>query len=123
MFQWTSFGKIKYNEEVYECDIYIDTSGEAHLRDYSISKKLYGTGHKVGQEELGEIVSPDTTLFILGTGQQGIAELTDDAKRVLKEAKIKFEAMPTPEAIKFYNKKMVQKGKKPRVTALMHVTC
>ncbi|MCD6523076.1 MAG: hypothetical protein J7K68_04970 [Candidatus Diapherotrites archaeon] len=122
MFQWTTFGKIKYNNVVYSCDIIVHTDGTAEKRDYSIPDSIYGTSHKIGPEELSRIIDDDTKIFILGTGQYGIAHLTDEGRKMLKEMKIKVEEIKTPDAIKRYNE-LMSKKRKPKVTALMHVTC
>jgi len=122
LFQWTTFGKVKFNNELYDHDVVVDCNGNVFKRNYEIPQSVYGTGHKVGPQEL-ETLPEGTKLFILGTGQNGIARITPEGKTYLKQHKIKFLELPSPEAIKEYNSRVRGKGRKPRVTALIHVTC
>ena len=123
MFQWVTFGKIKFNNVAYAQDIIVDTEGDVLARDRSIPEGLYGTSHEVGEEELQHILDPDTKTFLLGTGHYGVTKVNGEGIAYLKSRKISLKEMPIPEAIKFYNEKMGKKGRKPKITALMHLTC
>jgi hypothetical protein len=122
LFQWTNFGKVKFAGEIYNYDILVDSKGVVSKRDGAISQSVYGTGHKVGPEEL-RTLPPGTKLFILGTGQHDIARITPEGKTFLKQHKIRFLELLSPEAIKEYNSRVTGKGRKPNVTILVHVTC
>jgi hypothetical protein len=118
MFDWTSFGKVKFKGEVYNCDVYVDTEMNAHKRSET-AKELYGTNHTVGAEELKEILSDDVQALVIGTGQSGCVEIRDEAKKLLDEKNIELHALESPAAIKKYNELCVQK----KTMALIHVTC
>ncbi len=122
LFQWTNFGKIKFDGETYDHDVFVDSVGNLYKRNDAISQSIYGTGHKVGPKELATLPL-DTKLFILGTGQHDIARITPEGKTYLKQHKIQFLELPSPDAIKEYNSRVTGKGRKPHVTALIHVTC
>ena len=61
----------------------------------------------------------DTTTVVFGTGDHGVAKLTEDAIQLIKSKKLEVIVEPTPHAIKTYNS---FKGKK-KVIAIMHLTC
>ena len=113
----TSFGQVTVDGEVYEQDILIRADGKIKKRDKAAVKKLYGTSHMIGPEELARTCKGDPHVLVIGTGQDGAAELTEEGAAFLKERRIEVKALPTPRAIKEYNK---AKGPK---AALIHVTC
>jgi len=55
--------------------------------------------------------------LIVGTGQSGLAKLSDEAADFLKNQACRVDLLPMPEAIKFW------KEAKGAVIALFHVTC
>jgi len=114
MFNWFSFGRIKFNNEVYDFDVWINKEGDC------LPRRPIGNHHFLTAEELKDYLKPETEILIFGTGDPGAAKLTEDAKKLLKEKDIKFIEEPTPQAIKTYNK-LKQQNKK--ITAVMHVTC
>ncbi len=119
MFEWTSFGRIKFSGKVYECDVVVGTDHNARPRDKTHAKQKYGTSHVIDEEEVESILDPDCEALVVGTGQNGAAGLTPEAKKLLEERGIEYYELPTPEAIKKYNEIFLRK----RTVALMHVTC
>ncbi len=71
----------------------------------------------VGPDELAKACKGDPELLVIGTGQDGTAALNEEGAAFLKERGIEVKALPTPRAIKEFNK---AKGRK---AALLHVTC
>ena len=114
MFNWFNFGKIKYNNEVYTYDIWVNQEGEA------LPRRAIGDHHFLTAEELQNYLKQDTEKIIFGTGDPGVAKPSKDAEQLAKKRKIKLIAEPTPKAIQTYNK-LKQKNKK--VIAIMHITC
>ena len=119
MFDWTSFGRIKYSGEVYDHDIIVRTDGSVEPRDKSHAKQEYGTSHVIDEREVESVLDPDCEALVVGTGQYGVAGLTPGARKMLKERGIECYELPTPEAIKKYNEIFLEK----RTAAIMHVTC
>jgi len=119
MFDWTTFGRIKFSGEVYDHDIVVDTDHKVWPRDETHAKQKYGTSHVIDEQEVSSILSPDCESLVVGTGQNGIAGLTPEARKLLEEKGVKYYELPTPEAIKKYNEIFLKK----RTVALMHVTC
>jgi glucokinase len=113
----TEFGRVTVAGQVYEHDILIRADGKVKKRDKRPVKKLYGTSHMIGPDELARACKGEPQVLIIGTGQDGTAELTEDGTAFLKERGIRVKALPTPRAIEVYNR---TKGRK---AALIHVTC
>lgn len=115
--QSTQFGEVTINNERYSYDIFIRVNGKIKKRDKKIAKELFGTSHKICVEELKKVCKKSPELLIIGSGQQGMVELTSDGKDFLKKEGIDYEIKPTPQAIQAYNEA------KKRKTIILHVTC
>jgi len=113
----TSFGSITVKRKMFENDILIRLDGKVEKRRKKLSKKLYGTSHKISLAEAKYIYEKGAEKLIIGTGQTGYVELSKKAQKFFKEKDLKTKLLPTPEAIKLWNK---DKG---RVIAMFHVTC
>ncbi len=113
MFQSTSFGQVTFKGKTFHCDIVVDVKGNAYER------KSIGDHHYLTPEELKQYLTPDVELVIFGNGQSGVAEVTEKAKKLLKEKGIELIIAQTPEAIKIYN----EKAKHKKCLAIIHVTC
>ena len=100
-----------------EHDILIRKDGQVEKRKKKLSKKIYGTSHKVSLAEAKYIYDKGAEKIIIGTGQTGYVELSNKARKFFEEKNCKAKLLPTPKAIKLWNK---SKGK---VIAMFHVTC
>ena len=113
----TSFGSITVKEKTYENDILIRMSGQIEKRRKKLSKKVYGTSHKISLAEAEYIYEKGAEKIIIGTGQTGYVELSKKAKKFFEEKDLKSKLLRTPKAIKLWNK---GKGK---IIAMFHITC
>jgi hypothetical protein len=113
----TSFGSITIEEKNLEYDILIRLDGQVEKRRKKLSKKLYGTSHKISLDEAEYIYEKGAEKLIIGTGQTGYVELSKEAEKYFREKECKVKLLPTPKAIKIWNK---SKGK---TIAMFHVTC
>lgn len=113
----TSFGSITVEGKILEYDILIRLDGQVEKRRKKLSKKLYGTSHKISLDEAKYIYEKGAEKLIMGTGQTGYVELSKKADEYFKEKDCKVKLFPTPKAIKIWNK---SKGK---TIAMFHVTC
>ena len=112
-----SFGEIVVGGETFTTDVHIRADGTARKRGKKAVKKLYGTSHKIGPEELDGACQGHPAMLIIGTGHSGGAELTPEGAEFLQARHIAVKALATPEAVKAYNR---AKGLK---AAIIHVTC
>ena len=112
MFDWFNFGKIKYNGEIYTYDIWINQDGDC------LPRRPVENHHFLTAEELQGYLRQDTTTIVFGTGDPGVAKLTEEANDLINSKKLEIIAEPTPKAIKTFNS---LKNKKK--IAIMHLTC
>ncbi|MDY9926761.1 Mth938-like domain-containing protein [Methanosarcina sp.] len=113
----TSFGSITVRRKNFDYDILIRLDGQIEKRRKKLSKEIYGTSHKISLAEAEYIYEEGTRKIIIGTGQIGFVKLSKKARKFFKEKNIKTKLLPTPEAIKLWNK---SKGK---TIAMFHITC
>jgi hypothetical protein len=113
----TSFGSITFKNKNFEYDIIIDLDGEVKKRKKKLSKKRYGTSHKISLNEARYIYKKKAKKLIIGSGQTGYIELSKRAKSFFKKENCKIKLLPTPKAIELWNR---SKGK---TIAMFHVTC
>lgn len=116
LFGWASLGRVKYGSDVYDKDFVVSTFQEVFPRDYDDE-------HLITDEELERSVDDKTKIIMIGTGDYGVVRISKEARSYCKKNKIKLMTKPTPTLIKEYNKKMKRKGRKPNVTAIIHVKC
>ncbi len=116
--QNTEFGSITVGNELYEHDVVIRLGGSVDKRKKKLSKRLYGTSHKVSLDEAKDIFEKGTTKLIVGSGQYGNVTLSHEAEEYFREKGCAVELMPTPEAIKVWNA-----AQGDDTIGMFHVTC
>lgn len=113
----TGFGYISVEGSRIEHDIVIRLSGKIKKRKKKLSKAVYGTSHIVSLEEAQHIYQEGAERLIIGSGQQGMVRLSEEAVAYFRKKKCKVNVQPTPKAIKYWDKV------KGSVIGLFHVTC
>ena len=113
----TSFGSITVEGENIEYDVFITLDGKVKKRKKKLSKAIYGTSHVISEDEARFIYEKGTKGIIIGSGQYGVAELSDEAVDWLQKKKCRIIVCPTPEAIKEWNQA------EGDWIGLFHVTC
>jgi hypothetical protein len=113
----TEFGSITISGEIYEHDVVIRLSGKVKKRKKRLSKERYGTSHKVSLEEAQHIFREGAKRLIIGTGQSGLLELSDEAARFFQKNGCRADLLPTPEAVDAWN------ASDGPVIGMFHVTC
>jgi hypothetical protein len=118
----TRFGSITIQEPdggkvEYDYDILIDAEGEVQKRKKKLSKKVYGTSHTISQAEAEYVYQPGVDTLIIGAGQYGRVELSDEAAAFFAERGVQVRLEPTPDAIELWNE---HQG---RAIGLFHITC
>jgi len=113
----TAFGSITIDGREIENDVLLRLDGSVKKRKKKLSKKVYGTSHIISLDEAKHVYEKGAELLIIGSGQNDLVRLSDEAQKYLKKRGCRVKRMATPEAIRAWNK---AKGK---VIGLFHVTC
>ena len=114
MFQWVAFGKVKYDNAIFNEDVLISTAGDVYERQWDEVNTLT-------MKEIDSSIDADTKTLLVGTGHYGTLGLSPQVKKMLKEEKIDLIEKKTPDATKYYNKRMSVRGRKPKITAIIKV--
>jgi hypothetical protein len=113
----TEFGWIRIDGKKYEHDVVIRLDGKVKKRKKKLSKAVYGTSHRVSLDEAKHVFEKGATGIVVGSGQHGVLELSEECASYFEKKEIAVDILPTPEATKLWN----QKGES--VIGLFHVTC
>ncbi len=114
------FGKIVINKKIYNEDV------EVRWREEVLGWK-FRKRHLIDVEEVRRAVEQNPETIIIGTGESGLAEVTEEAKNFIKERGIELIIDKTEEAIKTFNiikeESIEEEGVERRVIGLFHLTC
>ena len=113
----TGFGYLQIEGSKIKHDIVIRMSGEIKKRKKKLSKAVYGTSHMISLEEAKYLYQDGAERLIIGSGQYGLVELSQEAVDYFKKKKCGVDLQPTPEAVESWNKA------KGNIIGLFHVTC
>ena len=113
----TEFGSITIKGETFEHDVIIQLNGKVKKRKKKLSKAIYGTSHVVSLDEAKHVYEKGAKCLIIGSGHNGIVKLSKEAKDYFRKKKCVIDLLPTPEAVKSWNKAQ------DSVIGLFHVTC
>jgi len=113
----TEFGSITIRGDVLDHDVVIRLNGEVKKRKKKLSKAVYGTSHTISLDEAKHVYQKGAEELIIGAGQHGNVVLSDEAATYLERKRCQVKLLPTPEAIRIWNKT------DGAVIGLFHVTC
>lgn len=113
----TMFGSITIEGEVFERDVLIRLGGKVKKRKKKLSKAQYGTSHIISLAEAEHVYERGATRLIIGAGQYGLVELSDEAARYFERNGCEVELLPMKQAIQAWN------DAQGSVIGLFHVTC
>ncbi len=113
----TRFGSVTIQGNLVEYDIMVRLNGTVEKRKKSLSKEIYGTSHIISVAEAKYIYQDGAKCLIIGSGQDGMVKLSDDACAYFNKKGCRVEIQPTPQAIETWNKA------EGATIGLFHVTC
>lgn len=113
----TTFGSITVGGKMFEYDVLIRLDGEVKKRKKKLSKAVYGTSHVISLDEARHIYQDGAERLIVGTGQSGLVELSEEAADYFRCHECPVKLLPTPAAIEAWN------NVEGAVIGLFHVTC
>jgi hypothetical protein len=113
----TEFGAITIAGTKFDHDVIIRLDGRVEKRRKRLSKAVYGTSHIVSLDEAKHLYEKGADRLIIGTGQQGLVRLSDEAADYFRRKQCEVLLLPTEQALQAWNKA------EGAVIALMHITC
>ena len=125
MIEEYNFGFIKINGQTYNHDVQIGLDNKVKLWWRSKS-------HEIWKRDIEEVLDQVPEAIVIGTGEMGIAQLTEEARQEIISKKIELIVEPTAEAVKSFNslKKDLSAlpaqaggGQGKKVVGLFHLTC
>lgn len=113
----TMFGSITIDGEVFEHDVVIRLDGKIKKRKKKLSKAQYGTSHIVSLAEAEHVYQKGAERLIVGAGQYGLVELSEEAAAYFEQHGCQVDLMPMKDAVQAWN------DAQGPVIGLFHVTC
>ena len=113
----TSFGSITVDGKGYDHDIIITLEGEVKKRKKKLSKAIYGSSHTISLPEIEYVYQENAEGIIIGSGQYGVARLSQEATDYMTGKNCRVVLKHTPEALLEWNS---HTGK---WIGLFHITC
>jgi len=120
MIEEYKFGFIKINGSEYDYDVEVRWTNE-------ILPLVFKERHKIDGKEVRRAISQKPDTIVIGTGESGLAEVTEEAQEEIKKNGIKLVIDKTEEAVKTFNvlkeDSEEEEGKQEKVIGLFHLTC
>jgi hypothetical protein len=114
------FGSITIDGKVFNHDVEVRWTGE-------VLPWKFRERHIIDAEEVKRAIDQNPETIIIGTGESGMAEVTEKAKKEIESKGIELIIDITGEAIKTFNilleESKIEEGKQKRVIGLFHLTC
>ena len=114
------FGSITINGKVYDYDVEVRWTGE-------VLSWWQEESHVIDVESVKRAVEQDPEIIIIGTGEDGVAKVTEGAQNFIKEKGIELIIDKTGEATKTFNiikeESKEEEGEQRKVIGLFHLTC
>ena len=114
------FGLITIDGKIYNYDVEVRWSGE-------VLKWWRKESHTIDFEDIKRVINQNPEVIIIGTGESGVAEVTERTKEEIKSKGIELIIDITEEAIKTFNiiceESEKEEGKQRKVIGLFHLTC
>jgi hypothetical protein len=113
----TEFGSITIDGTAFDHDVVIRLSGNVKKRKKKLSKAVHGTSHVVSLDEAKHVYKKGAERLVLGSGQHGCVELSDQAADYFRSKGCRVAISPTGDAVRAWNEA------EGAVIGLFHVTC
>ncbi len=120
MIEEYKFGSIIIDGKTYEYDVEVRWTGE-------VLKWWRGESHVVDIEDVERAIDQNPDLIIIGTGESGLAKVTERTKEEILSKGIGLIVDKTEEAVKTFNiqkrESEEEEGRQKKVIGLFHLTC
>ncbi|MEK7503719.1 MAG: MTH938/NDUFAF3 family protein [Patescibacteria group bacterium] len=120
MIEEYKFGSITINGKIYKHDIGINWEGE--IFDWPRQES-----HIIDDEDIIDALEQRPETIVIGTGEQGMAQVTTRAKKEIESRGIELVVDKTEQATRTFNirkdESFEEEGVQERVIGLFHLTC
>jgi hypothetical protein len=113
------FGSITVGKKIYRHDIVIGLDGQVRKRKKKLSKRLFGTSHRISLDEIMDIHEQGAKQLIVGTGHYSQVGFSEEAREYLQANGCNVVLSATPEAMSEWN----NAEEHGTTIGLFHVTC
>lgn len=114
------FGSITIEGKTYNHDVEVRWTGQ-------VLKWWRKESHLIDVEDVKRAIEQNPETIVIGTGESGVARVTEEAKKFIEEKGIQLIIDNTEEAAKTFNiileESELEEGKKRKVIGLFHLTC
>lgn len=114
------FGSIIIDGQVYTHDVEVFWTDEV----FDWWRK---ESHIIDVEDVIDVVEQKPESIVIGTGQAGVAKVTEEAKKFILGRGIKLFIDPTEQAVRTFNirkeESQEEEGRAEKVIGLFHLTC
>lgn len=120
MIEEYKFGSITIDGKIYDYDVEVRWSGE-------VLKWWRAESHVIDLGDIQRAIDQNPDTIIIGTGESGMAKITDRLKQELKSKGIELIVDLTEQATKTFNilndESGEEEGEQNKVIGLFHLTC
>ena len=111
------FGSITINGKTYNHDVEVRWNDE-------VLKWWRKESHVIDAEDVKRAAEQNPETIVIGTGESGVAKVTEEAKKFIKGKRIRLIIEQTGHAIKIFNiiNEKSQEGQRKAI-GLFHLTC
>ncbi|MBZ9572706.1 hypothetical protein KJA17_00710 [Patescibacteria group bacterium] len=114
------FGSITIDGKTYTHDVEVRWTGE-------VLEWWRKESHVIDVEDIKRALEQNPEVMVIGTGESGLARVTEETKKEIEEKGIKLIVDVTEEAVKTFNiikeESEEEEGKKTKVIGIFHLTC
>ena len=120
MIQEYRFGSITVNGKNYTEDVEVRWTGE-------VLPWRFQERHQIDVEEVKRAVEQNPEIIVIGTGEPGLAEVTEETKEFIRGKGIELIVDKTEDAVKTFNvineESLEEEGRQKKIIGLFHLTC
>ncbi len=114
------FGSIIIDAKVYNYDVEVRWTNEVFPWQRTES-------HIIDVEDVKRAVSQNPEVIVIGTGENGVARVTEEAQKFIREKEIELIIDKTEEATKTFNiineESKEEEGEQRKIIGIFHLTC
>jgi hypothetical protein len=120
MIEKYKFGQITIDGKNYNHDVEVRWTGE-------VLKWWRKESHVIDVEDVKRAIEARPDTIVIGTGESGVAKVTAEAQKFIKEKGIRLIIDLTEQATKTFNiicaESIEEEGEQDKVIGLLHLTC